>query len=122
MKQTIRFIAIVVLSAAIAFGMACVVLAITDSEKAFVFTYILVAVFAAMSMGVFDVKEKKSGKYESIRHRSGIKYNQAAIFIGTACVFMGTPEQCDEVADDLWHWGQQARVDKVTEETVFNVL
>ena len=71
MKQTIRFIAIVVLSAAIAFGVACIVLAITDSEKVFAFTYLGLGIIIALAMGAFDVREKT--RYQSIKHRMGIK-------------------------------------------------
>ena len=50
-------------------------------------------------------------------------YGQAAVFIGTACLYMGTPQECDDVCDDLWHHGQQAHVEMLTgEETSFNVL
>lgn len=71
MKQTMKFLAIVALSAAIAFGVACIVLAITDSEKAFAFTYLGLAIIIALAMGAFDVPTK--ARYESIKHRMGIK-------------------------------------------------
>lgn len=59
-------------------------------------------------------------KYDSIRHKTGRNYGQAAIFIGTACLFIGTPNECDELADDLWHRGQQVRVDTIDGE--FDIL
>lgn len=71
MKQTLKFLAIVVLSAVVSFGVACIVLAITDSEKAFAFTYLGLAIIIALAMGAFDVREK--ARYESIKHRIGIK-------------------------------------------------
>lgn len=70
MKQTLKFLAIVALSAAIAFGVACIMLAITDSEKAFAFTYLGLAIIIALAMGAFDVREKT--RYESIKHKYGI--------------------------------------------------
>lgn len=71
---------------------------------------------------IFEDEDGKS-RYDSIRHRDGRRYGQAAVFIGTACLFMGTLEQCEEVADDLWHYGQQAHVETLTgEEIEFNVL
>lgn len=121
MKKTIKFLAIIVLSAVVAFAMACIVLAITDSGKAFAFTYFIGASIIALAMGAFH--ERSKAKCESIKHRDGRHYGQAAIFVGTACVFMGTPHDCDELCDDLWHHGQQARVEMLTENDVdFNVL
>ena len=55
--------------------------------------------------------------------RRGLDYRQAAVFIGTACMFIGTPDECDEVADDMWHYGQQARVEVLSgEETQFDII
>ena len=61
------------------------------------------------------------GKYDTIRHKTG-NYGQAAIFVGTACLFIGTPNECDELADDLWHRGQQAEVRALTGDEVFDIL
>ena len=55
--------------------------------------------------------------------RRGLDYRQAAVFIGTACMFIGTADECDKVADDMWHWGQQARVEQLSgEETGFDII
>ena len=65
---------------------------------------------------------EEPSRYDSIKHKSGIKYNQAAIFVGTACLFIGSPDECDEVVDDLWHRGVQAEVTQLTGDEHFNVL
>lgn len=66
-----------------------------------------------------------SGKYDSIRHKAGSRsrsYGHAAIFLGTACLFIGTQKECDARADDLWHWGQQVDVRPLTGEETFEIL
>ena len=65
---------------------------------------------------------RKDVNHESIRPHKRI-YGQAAVFVGTACLFIGTQTECDELCDDLWHYGQQAEVQQLTgEETQFDVL
>ena len=93
------------------------------SDNVVIVTYFGVSIMTMLALGAFDVKEKQS-KYNSIKHRMGSRnYGQAAVFIGTACLYMGTPQQCDDLCDDLWHHGQQAHVEMLTgEETEFNVL
>ena len=71
MKQIIRFIAIVVLSAVMAFAAAVGVLLLTKSEAAFISTAIFGGLFIALIMGAFD--ERENTRYESIKHRMGIK-------------------------------------------------
>jgi len=67
--------------------------------------------------------EQEPTKHSSIKHYNGRRnYGQAAVFIGTACLFMGTPQQCDEVADDLWHHGQQAHVQILEGDETFDIL
>lgn len=63
-----------------------------------------------------------TNKYESVKHRTGRNYGQAAIIVGGACLYLGTPSECDELADDLWHRGVQAEVLEEPTEEVFNVL
>lgn len=71
---------------------------------------------------LFEDEDGKS-RYDSIRHYDGRRnYGQAAVFIGTACLFMGTPQECDEMADDLWHYGQQVEVKTLTGEESFDIL
>lgn len=88
------------------------------------FMAVMCVVFAWIIAG--DVKAilrsmRGSGKYDTIRHKTG-NYGQAAIFVGTACLFIGTPNECDELADDLWHRGQQAEVRALTGDEVFDIL
>ena len=123
MKQTIKFIAIIALSAVVAFGIGVGVLALTGSANAFVSVSIFGAIAIALAMGAFDAKGKKQSVHDTIRHRSGIKYNNAAILVGGACLFMGTPAECEKLCDDLWHRGVQAEVAQLTgNEETFNVL
>ena len=70
MKQTIKFIAIVAMSAAIALGAGYIVLRATQSEQAFFAVFFFGAILIALAMGAFDIKE--SARYESIKHRKGI--------------------------------------------------
>lgn len=73
-------------------------------------------------LGVFS--DEESAKHESIKHYNGRRnYGQAAVFIGTAAIFVGTPQQCEDIADDLQHYAQQAKVKMLTgEETEFEIL
>ncbi len=87
------------------------------------FMAIMCIVFAWIIAG--DIKTilrsmRGSGKYDSIRHKTGRNYGQAAVFIGTACLFIGTPKECEELADDLQHYAQQVRVDTIDGE--FDIL
>lgn len=71
---------------------------------------------------LFEDEDGKK-KYDSIRHKMGGRtYGQAAVFIGTACLFIGEPNECWELADDLWHHAQQAEVRALTGEETFDVL
>ena len=64
-----------------------------------------------------------TNNYESIKHRTGRNYGQAAIIVGGACLFMGEPKECEELCDDLWHRGVQAEVQQLTgEETQFDII
>jgi len=87
------------------------------------FMAIMCIVFAWIIAG--DIKTilrsmRGSGKYDSIRHKTGRNYGQAAVFIGTACLFIGTPKECEELADDLQHYAQPVRVDTIDGE--FDIL
>ena len=121
--KTIKFFAIVVLSAAIAFGIGVSVLALTGSANAFAAISIFGGLFVALAMGAFDGNSRKNSRYDSIRHKTGRSYGNAAIFVGTACLFMGTPQECEELCDDLWHRGVQAEFVELTgSETDFEIL
>ena len=118
--KTLKFFAIVVLSAAIAMGVAY---AVADTFNGFAAISIFGGLLVALAMGAFDAKGKKQSVHDTIRHRSGIKYNHAAILVGGACLFMGTPAECEKLCDDLWHRGVQAEVAQLTgDEETFNVL
>lgn len=95
------------------------------SDNAIIMTYIGVAIMTMLCLGAFDMPARKQrGRFDSIRHYNGRRnYGQAAVFIGTACLFMGTPQDCEELADDLHHYAQQADVRMLSgNETKFNVL
>ena len=118
--KTIKFLAIVVLSAAIAMGVAYVC---ADTFNGFAAISIFGGLFVALIMGAFDVPAKKGD--DSIKHKMGSRsrsYGHAAIFVGTAIVFMGTTQQCEDLADDLWHRGVQAEVTQLTGEETFEIL
>ena len=122
--KTIKFIVKMIVSAVVAMGIGVGVLALTGSGKAFAAISIFGALFIALIMGAFDVPAK-NGKYDSIKHKMGSRsrsYGHAAIFVGTAIVFMGTPQDCEELADDLWHRGVQAEVTQLTGEETFEIL
>ena len=120
MKQTIKFLAIVALSAAIAFAIGFIVLVLTGSMEWFASVFIFGGLLAALAIGAFDIPD--NAKRESIRHHDRSSYGQAAIFIGTACVFMGTPQDCEEFCDDLWHRGVQAEYRTLTGDETFEIL
>lgn len=117
MKTIIKIIA----SAAIAVGAGVVLSGHDDvSDNLIVCTVVCIGIMVAAIMGVFDEPAKREDiKHDSIR-KAGRNYGQAAVFIGTACIFMGTPQECEEVADDLWHYGQQVHVETIDGE--FDVL
>lgn len=92
---------------------------------AFVSVYLCgsVVVYYAIE-GIIAVltKRGRNSRYDSIRPQRR-DYGQAAVFVGTACLFIGTQTECDERADDLWHYGVQAEVQQLTgEETQFDIL
>ena len=86
-----------------------------------------VAVFFCVAIGMLAIlgvfSEREGAKHDSIRHYDGRRhYGQAAIFIGTACIFMGTQQQCEDICDDLQHYGQQAHVGMLDGEYDLEVL
>lgn len=86
---------------------------------------IMCIVFAWIIVG--DIKAilrsmRSSDKHDTIRHKTGRNYGQTAVFIGTACLFVGTPQECEELADDMQHYAQQVRVDTLTGDETFNVI
>lgn len=125
MKKILNFIMQIVLSAALSAGVSIIALAILGIRDmgVFLWTYLLVAIAIALLMGAFDMDdERKSEKHTSIKDATR-NYGQAAVFIGTACLYMGTPQQCEDVCDDLWHRGVQAEYHELTgEETQFDII
>lgn len=123
--KTIKFIAKVLVAAIVAMGVAFVLVWQGASFQAVAVVYGCTAIMTALVLGAFDVPAKRGeqhGKYDSIKHKMGIKYNQAAIFVGTACLFIGSPDECDEVVDDLWHHAHQAEVRALTGDETFDIL
>lgn len=104
----------------VAVGMACVAIACDASDNLVICTLLVTAIAVSGLLGVYDMPERT--KRDSIRHKTGRNYGQAAVFIGTACLFMGTPQECDDLCDDLWHHGQQARVEMLTGDETFDIL
>lgn len=119
MKKTIYQ---VVVSMAMAFvgAIVCIQLEI-GYWAAPIVAFVGCALFGALITGMFDDQEKT--KHESIKHRMGGRtYGQAAVFVGTAIVFMGTSNECKELADDLQHYAQDARAAELTGNEVFEIL
>ena len=119
MKTIIKIIA----SAAIAVGAGVVLSGHDDvSDNLIVCTAACIGIMVAAIMGVFDWPAKREDiKHDSIR-KAERNYGQAAVFIGTACIFMGTPQECEDVCDDLWHYGQQAEVKMLSGSETLDVL
>ena len=119
MKKNIKFIGIIMVSAIVGFAAMFVAIAFDASDKVAIMSYFGVAAIVALVLGAFDMDAiKRNMKHTSIKDAA--RYGQAAIFVGTACLFVGAPKECDELADDLWHYGQQVRVDTIDGE--FDIL
>lgn len=73
--KTIKFLAIIVLSAVVATAIAVFVLYVTKSEAAFMSTAFFGGLLLALIMGAFDEREK--ARFDSIKHRMG-NYRKAA--------------------------------------------
>ena len=111
-----------IVAAIVAAGMACVAIAHDASDNAVIVTLFATGIAVSALLGVYDMPAERT-KHDSIRHKTGRNYGQAAIFVGTACLFIGTPQECEELADSMQHYAQQARVDTLTgDETSFNVI
>lgn len=120
MRTFLKTIAAIIVAA----FMSGVLIVADASDNAVIVTFFCVGIMAAAMLGVFDEKKRKDTEHESIRHYDGRRgYGQAAaVFMGTACLYMGTPQQCEDVADDLWHYGQQAEVRALDGTETFDVL
>jgi hypothetical protein len=115
-----KFILKVFVASLVGLAMMCIAIAYDASDRLAIASYFATAIVVSALLGVYDMPERT--KHDTIRHKTGGNYGQAAIFVGTACVFMGTPQECDDLCDDLWHHGQQARVEMLTGEESFNVI
>ena len=105
-----------------AMGLGIVLIAYDASDRAVIATTFASAILLSLLLGVYDVKERRDAKHETIKDAAR-NYGQAAILVCGACLFLGEPKVCDEVADDMWHYGQQARVEQLSgEETQFNII
>lgn len=91
------------------------------SDSVVILTYLSVGILTMLALGAFDERDRKGTKYDSI-HKTGQNYGQAAVFIGTACLFIGTPKDCEELTDDLWHQGVQCKWDELTGNETFEIL
>ena len=92
---------------------------------AFVSVYLFgsVVVYYAIEGICAFIRRRQAEREDIIKFRRSIDYGQAAVFVGTACLLIGTPQECEDVCDDLWHHGQQARMEMLTgEETQFDVM
>ena len=115
--KTIKFIGIVIVATLVGFAAMFVAIAFDASDKVAIAAYFIVTTVVAVAMGALR-ESKDTARHTSIKDAA--RYGQAAIFVGTACLFIGTPNECDELADDLWHSGIQCKVDSLTGE--FDVL
>lgn len=121
MKQTFRFIVKIMVAAIVA---ACVALAVDalgiGYRFGFVSVFFATAIGVAALLGAFREEGRKRARFTSIKDAA--RYGQAAIFLGTACLYVGEPKECEQLADDLWHRGQQVHVDAVTDGMEFSVM
>ena len=124
--KTIKFIGIIIVAAIVG-----LLLAAWADEHHVGYRYAFVAIYLFGSIAVYYCIEwviaaltrSKQTRFDTIRHKTGGRsYGQAAIFVGAACVFMGTPKDCEELADDLWHHGQQAEVRAIDGTETFDIL
>ena len=121
MKQTMRFIVKILVAAIVA---TCVALGVDAMgigyDYGFVTVFFATAIGVAALLGAFREEGRKRARFTSIKDASS--YGQAAIFLGTACLYIGSPKECEEICDDLWHRGQQVHVDAVTDDMDIVVL
>ena len=119
--KTLRFIVKIMVAAIVA---ACVALAVDAMgigyQYGFVTVFFATTIGVAALLGAFREEGRKNARYTSIKDAA--RYGQAAIFVGTACLFIGEPNECDELADDLQHYAQPVRVDTLTGDETFEIL
>ena len=90
-------------------------------DNVVIVTYFGVSIMTMLVLGAFDMgAQKRDMKHTSIKDAA--RYGQAAIFIGTACLFTGTPQECDELADSMQHYAHQVKVRALTGNETFDIL
>ena len=109
-----------IVAAIVAVFMARVLIMHGASDNLVICTLFATGIAVSGLLGVFDMPERT--KHDSIRHKTGRNYGQAAVFIGTACLFIGTPQECEDVCEDMWHYGQQAEVRALDGDIEFEIL
>ena len=101
---------------------ACVALGVeamgVGYEYGFVSVFFATTIGVAALLGAFREEGRKRARFTSIKDAA--RYGQAAIFLGTACLYVGEPKECEQLAADLWHRGQQVHVDAVTDGREFS--
>ena len=91
------------------------------SASVVILTYLSVGILTMLVLGAFDMSAiKRNMKHTKIKDAA--RYGQAAIFVGTACLFIGEPNECDELADDMQHYAQQVKARALTGEETLEVL
>ncbi len=80
MKKFVRFIGQCLLSGMLASGMGIGAMALGASDSVVIATAVFGGLMFALVIGVFDEdeNEKKMVTHESIKHRNGLRYNDAA--------------------------------------------
>ncbi len=91
------------------------------SDNVVICAYFGTCIMTMLALGAFDERDREGTKYDSI-HKTGRNYGQAAIFIGTACLFIGEPNECDELADSLQHYAQQAKARALKGDETFETF
>lgn len=117
--KTLKFIGLVIAAAIVGFVAMFVAIMLNASDGVAIMSYFGVAAIVAVALGVFR-ESKDAARHTSIKDAA--RYGQAAIFVGTACLFTGTPNECDELADDLWHRGVQCNVSEIKGNETFDIL
>ena len=114
-----KFIAKIFVACLVGLAMMCIAIWCDASDRLAIASYFTTAIAVSALLGVFDMPKRT--KHDSIRHKTE-HYGQAAVFLGGACLFVGEPNECYELADDLWHYAQQAEVRMLTGDETFDVL
>ena len=126
MKKTILFIVKILVAA-----MVAMFVAVWADEHGVGYHLGFVAVYFGGAIGVYYaiegicafIRRRQAEREDIIKFRRNIDYRQAAIFVGTACLFIGEPNECEELADYLQHYAQQAKARELTgEETQFDII